>query len=88
MSGEPRWRPRVPAAAVLRHDRTRDADVVLLPERVVVLHGSGRAVLDLCDGTRTVDEITALLSPGGSDPHVRRDVASFLDRLRTEGCLR
>jgi pyrroloquinoline quinone biosynthesis protein D len=88
MSGAPQWRPRVPAGAVLRHDRTRDADVLLLPERVVVLHGSGRAVLDLCDGTRTVDEITALLSPGGSHPDVRRDVASFLDRLRTEGCLR
>ncbi|MFG3333071.1 pyrroloquinoline quinone biosynthesis peptide chaperone PqqD [Streptomyces tendae] len=88
MRVDSRWRPRVPAAAVLRHDRTRDADVLLLPERVVVLHGSGRAVLDLCDGTRTVDEITALLSADGSDSHIRRDVASFLDRLRTEGCLR
>ncbi|MFE9703222.1 pyrroloquinoline quinone biosynthesis peptide chaperone PqqD [Streptomyces sp. NPDC005930] len=88
MSDEPHWRPRVPAAAVLRHDRTRNADVLLLPERVVVLHGSGRAVLDLCDGTRTVDEITGLLSTEDSDSRIRRDVTSFLDRLRTEGCLR
>jgi pyrroloquinoline quinone biosynthesis protein D len=82
------WTPRVPAAAVLRHDRTRGADVLLLPERVIVLHGSGRAVLDLCDGTRTVDEIADLLAADGSESRVHHDVTSFLHRLRAEGCLR
>ncbi|QFR01590.1 pyrroloquinoline quinone biosynthesis peptide chaperone PqqD [Streptomyces phaeolivaceus] len=96
--GEPQlWRPRVLPAAVLRHDRVRGADVLLLPERVVVLHGSGRAVLELCDGSRTVDEIAARLSAGadtdigagaGGESRVRHEVTSFLHRLRTEGCLR
>ncbi|MDQ0771673.1 pyrroloquinoline quinone biosynthesis protein D [Streptomyces aurantiacus] len=88
MSDAPCWRPRVPAAAVLRHDRARGTDVLLLPERVVVLHGSGRAVLDLCDGSHTVDEIADLLSAGVDTPRVRHEVSSFLHRLRTEGCLR
>jgi pyrroloquinoline quinone biosynthesis protein D len=88
MSDAAPWRPRVPAAAVLRHDQVRGTDVLLLPERVVVLHGSGRAVLDLCDGSRTVDEIADLLSAGTGTPRVRHEVSSFLHRLRTEGCLR
>ncbi|MDQ1040711.1 pyrroloquinoline quinone biosynthesis protein D [Streptomyces sp. V3I8] len=88
MSGDPPWRPCVLAAAVLRHDRVRGTDVLLLPERVVVLHGSGRAVLDLCDGSRTVDEIADLLSTGADTSCVRHEVSSFLHRLRTEGCLR
>ncbi|MFG2949597.1 pyrroloquinoline quinone biosynthesis peptide chaperone PqqD [Streptomyces adustus] len=81
------WRPRLGAAALLRHDTVRDADVLLLPERVIVLHGSGRAVLDLVDGTRTVDEIVTLLAPDHAR-YIRDEVVSFLDKLHTEGCLR
>ncbi|MFF0013095.1 pyrroloquinoline quinone biosynthesis peptide chaperone PqqD [Streptomyces sp. NPDC005374] len=90
MSGAPTdWRPRVPRTAVLRHDHVRGGDVLLLPERVVVLHGSARAVLDLCDGSRTVDEIITLLGHAHESPKdaVRHDVTSFLDRLHTEGWL-
>ena len=88
MTGDAPWRPRLPASALLRHDRTRDADVLLLPERVVVLHGSGRAVLELCDGVRTVDEVVTRLTAQHPERVVPDDVISFLDRLRKEGCLR
>ncbi|MEU3794496.1 pyrroloquinoline quinone biosynthesis peptide chaperone PqqD [Streptomyces fructofermentans] len=88
MSADRTWRPRVAASAVLRRDHVRRSDVLLLPERVVVLHGSGRAVLDLCDGSRTVEEITAALGRAHSGPVAADDVASFLGRLRTQGCLR
>ncbi|WP_189261966.1 pyrroloquinoline quinone biosynthesis peptide chaperone PqqD [Streptomyces fuscichromogenes] len=81
------WCPRLPTAALLRHDEARHVDVMLLPERVVVLHGSGRAVLELVDGTRTVDEIITRLAPDHVQ-EIRGDVISFLNRLRTEGCLR
>ncbi|MDX2816168.1 pyrroloquinoline quinone biosynthesis peptide chaperone PqqD [Streptomyces sp. PA03-5A] len=89
MSGGPaaEWRPRLRSSIVLRHDRTRGSDVLLLPERVVVLHGSARPVLDLCDGTRTVDEISARLAEGHPAKTVRRDVEAFLNRMRTEGWL-
>jgi pyrroloquinoline quinone biosynthesis protein D len=62
---------------------------MLLPERVVVLHGSARGVLDLCDGTRTVDQIATLLTTDDvPQERVRREITTFLDRMRTEGCLR
>ncbi|WP_329297278.1 pyrroloquinoline quinone biosynthesis peptide chaperone PqqD [Streptomyces sp. NBC_00659] len=82
------WHPRLPPAARLRHDQVRNTDVLLLPERVIVLHGSGRAVLDLVDGTRTVDEIIAALVPDPVPDTIRDDVISFLHKLRTEGSLR
>ncbi|MFG3131409.1 pyrroloquinoline quinone biosynthesis peptide chaperone PqqD [Streptomyces tendae] len=88
MTDDQPWRPAVPSAAVLRHDRTRGTDVLLLPERVVVLHGSGRGVLELCDGTRTVEEITLLVPDGVQEERVRREISSFLHRMHTEGCLR
>ncbi|MET9900467.1 pyrroloquinoline quinone biosynthesis peptide chaperone PqqD [Streptomyces sp. NPDC006446] len=88
MSGDAAWRPRLPASALLRHDRTRDAEVLLLPERVVVLHGSGRAVLELCDGVRTVDEVITRLTAEHPEHVESADVVSFLGRLRKEGCLR
>ncbi|MFJ3666823.1 pyrroloquinoline quinone biosynthesis peptide chaperone PqqD [Streptomyces sp. NPDC090106] len=82
------WRPRLPPAARLRHDQVRETDVLLLPERVVVLHGSARAVLELADGDRTVDDIVAALAPPPAQDTIRDDVLSFLTALRTEGVLR
>jgi len=34
------WRPALSRGVVLRHDRVRGTDLLLLPERVVVLRGS------------------------------------------------
>ncbi|MFE7171326.1 pyrroloquinoline quinone biosynthesis peptide chaperone PqqD [Streptomyces sp. NPDC057616] len=82
------WRPRLPTAALLRHDEVRNTSVLLLPERVIVLHGSGRAVLELVDGTRTVEEIITILAPAPVPNTIRDDVISFLNKLHTEGCLR
>ncbi|MFC5062995.1 pyrroloquinoline quinone biosynthesis peptide chaperone PqqD [Actinomycetospora atypica] len=54
-------RPRLARGVKMRFDRTRDQHVLLLPETVVVLNATGTAILELCDGTRTVDEIVAAL---------------------------
>ncbi|GAA2333985.1 pyrroloquinoline quinone biosynthesis peptide chaperone PqqD [Streptomyces kunmingensis] len=88
MNGSGPWRPRVHSAAVLRHDPTRRVDVLLLPERVIVLHGTGRAVLERCDGRRTVAEIAETFTAEAGAGRAQREIASFLERLRTEGCLR
>ncbi|MEU5537158.1 pyrroloquinoline quinone biosynthesis peptide chaperone PqqD [Streptomyces sp. NPDC020362] len=72
---------------VLRHDRVRDADLLLLPERVVVLHGRAGSVLGLCDGSRATDDIVAELSAGFPGAPVAREVPDFLGRLRGEGWL-
>jgi pyrroloquinoline quinone biosynthesis protein D len=73
--------PRLAARTRIRHDAARDADVLLYPEGVLVLNPSAAAILNLCDGTRTVADIVSSLNEltGGID--VTQDVHSLLDRL-------
>jgi pyrroloquinoline quinone biosynthesis protein D len=82
------WRPALPPGAMLRSDPIRGQEVLLMPERVVVLHGSARSVLDLCDGQRTVDDITARLTQQHPEHTRREEIARFLTRLHAQGCLR
>ncbi|MFE7269204.1 pyrroloquinoline quinone biosynthesis peptide chaperone PqqD [Streptomyces sp. NPDC057623] len=82
------WRPRLSPAIVRRHDPVRDADLLLLPERVGVLTGSAAAVVGLCDGTRRVDDIVEVLTDAFPGAPVAAEVPPFLARLREEGWLR
>ncbi|MFF4501765.1 pyrroloquinoline quinone biosynthesis peptide chaperone PqqD [Streptomyces sp. NPDC001401] len=82
------WRPALSRGVVLRHDRVRDTDLLLLPERVVVLRGSAGPVLRLCDGTRPVDDIVAELGARYPGAPVADEVPDFLATLRKEGWLR
>ncbi|MET7615807.1 pyrroloquinoline quinone biosynthesis peptide chaperone PqqD [Streptomyces sp. NPDC005408] len=81
------WRPVLSPAIVLRHDRVRDADLLVLPERVVVLTGRAATVVGLCDGTRSVRGIVDELAERFPGAPVATDVPSFLDRLLQEGWL-
>jgi pyrroloquinoline quinone biosynthesis protein D len=70
----------------LTFDAARARHVLLTPEAVSVLNGTGAAILRLCDGTRTVAEIVAELR----DRYDRVDadeVRSFLDRLTARHCV-
>ncbi|MFK0173548.1 pyrroloquinoline quinone biosynthesis peptide chaperone PqqD [Streptomyces sp. NPDC090306] len=82
------WRPRLSPGLVLRHDKARETDVLLMPERVVVLHGQASTVLELCDGTRTVPDIVAVLAARFPGAPVGDDVGVFLERTRKEGWTR
>ncbi|MFF4253611.1 pyrroloquinoline quinone biosynthesis peptide chaperone PqqD [Streptomyces sp. NPDC001663] len=82
------WRPALAPAIVLRHDRARDADLLLLPERVVVLKGGAGTIVGLCDGTRSVRDIVDELAERFPGSSVTTDVPAFLERLRMEGWLR
>ncbi|MCP3820537.1 pyrroloquinoline quinone biosynthesis peptide chaperone PqqD [Streptomyces sp. A3M-1-3] len=82
------WRPALAPVIVLRHDRLRGTDLLVLPERVVVLTGKAGAVVGLCDGTRSVRGIVDELAERFPGAPVATDVPSFLDRLRKEGWLR
>ncbi|MEV0350944.1 pyrroloquinoline quinone biosynthesis peptide chaperone PqqD [Nonomuraea sp. NPDC050680] len=79
----PPWRPVLSRAAMLRHDPVRQADLLIVPERIVVLNEEAAAIVGLCDGERTVADIVAELPEG-----VAADVVEFLDRVRAEGWLR
>lgn len=82
------WRPVLARSVVFRHDRVRDVDLLLLPERVVVLRGAAGAVVALCDGERDVGAIVAELARRHPDAPVDEEVPVFLGRLRAEGWLR
>ena len=79
-------RPRLARSVRLRFDPARERHVLLTPEAVTVLNGTGTAVLELCDGQRTVAEIVAELR--GRYAHVDDDeVRRFVDRLAARRCL-
>ena len=79
-------RPRLARHARLSFCPTRKKPILLLPETVVVLNGSGADILELCDGRRTVAEIVAELAaryqsvPGD-------EVRGFLARLAARRCV-
>lgn len=88
MSAPATWRPALAPAVRLRHDRVRDVDLLVLPERVVVLRGTAGTVLRLCDGARDLDAIVAELAERFPGAPVGTEVPAFLDRMHEEGWLR
>jgi pyrroloquinoline quinone biosynthesis protein D len=79
-------RPRLAPFVRLTFDPARQQHVLLSPETVVVLNSTGTAILELCDGERTVAEIVAELR--GRYAHVvDEDVRRFLDGLAARRCL-
>lgn len=59
--------------------------VVLFPEGMIRVQGTGESILELCDGQRTIQEIVATLSLryGTVDPaKITEDVSSFLEALQ------
>lgn len=57
--------------ARLDFDRVRQQRVLLYPEGVVLLNNTGGAILELCDGHRSVAEIAGVLND-----KYRRDVTA------------
>ena len=73
-------RPRLARHVRLTFNPTRQQHILLHPETVVVLNGSGAQILELCDGRRTVGEIVAeLASRYRTVPD--DEVRQFLSRL-------
>lgn len=79
-------RPRLARHVRLAVDRRRGKPVLLLPETVIVLNGTGAAILELCDGRRSVAEIVAEL--GARYAAVPADdVRRYLSRLADRRCV-
>jgi pyrroloquinoline quinone biosynthesis protein D len=66
----------------MRYDDTREAHVLLLPERVVVLSESAAEILGLCDGTRSGPQIVAELESRYPGAELDADVREFLEEAR------
>ena len=72
--------PELRRGVRLSFDHVRETHVLLFPEGVLVPNATAAAVLELCDGARTVTAITAVL--GTRFTGVReQDVLDVLARL-------
>ncbi len=81
MSGAPAGFPRLWRLARIGFDRVRQRPVLLYPEGAMFLNQTGREILELCDGSRSVAEIAVLLSQR-YDADVSADVAEYVALLR------
>jgi pyrroloquinoline quinone biosynthesis protein D len=79
-------RPRLASHVRLTFDPVRDRHVLLAPESVSVLNGTGATILGLCDGGRTVAEIVAELR-GRYQDVPGDEVRDFLARLVAKRCV-
>jgi pyrroloquinoline quinone biosynthesis protein D len=80
--------PRLSAGC--RWGGTEENRVILFPEGAIKLQGTGRQVLERCDGQRTFGEIIAELQKefGTTDPEkIRSDISIFLEQLQNKRIL-
>ncbi|GLY43252.1 hypothetical protein Amsp01_092750 [Amycolatopsis sp. NBRC 101858] len=77
--------PRLATKAMLKHDSVRDVELLLLPERVVLLNKSGAAILGLCDGSRTVRQLVERLEHDFEATDLTNDVMAFLQDASGRG---
>jgi len=82
----PTSRPRLAPHVRLTFDPARQRHVLLTPEVVSVLNGTGATIVGLCDGQRTVADIVAELH-GQYDQVAEQEVRHFLDRLVASRCM-
>jgi pyrroloquinoline quinone biosynthesis protein D len=79
--------PRLPPHVKLRHDAARGRWVILAPERVHSPDAVAVAVLELCDGVRTVGAIAGELAQTYNAPQetILADISAMLQGLADKG---
>ena len=78
-------KPRLANGVRLRWDDVRETHVLLYPEGALVLNETAAAVLELCDGERTLEEIVDTLSERFDGADVRNDVESLVAAIAERG---
>ncbi len=85
----PRCRPRLRPGVRRQDDRVSGRPALLYPEGVLLLNPTGAAIVELCDGRRTLEDVVAALAANFAAPPevIRPDVAEYLLRLRQKGLM-
>jgi pyrroloquinoline quinone biosynthesis protein D len=73
-------RPRLWRVARVDYDRVRQRPVILYPEGALFINDTARAILELCDGKRSVSEIAHILGERYR-ADVLADVLEFLEGM-------
>ncbi|HYB66169.1 MAG TPA: pyrroloquinoline quinone biosynthesis peptide chaperone PqqD [Steroidobacteraceae bacterium] len=71
-------RPAIAHGMRLQWEPAQDAHVLLYPEGMVKLNGSAAAILERCDGMRSVAEIVADLERTFGTTNLSDDVTAFV----------
>lgn len=79
--------PYLPSGVRVKHDAVRGFDVLLGPERVVMLDEIGNNILSHVDGRCDLEQIARVLSAKYNAPRdvIEPDVAAFLQDLIEKG---
>ena len=79
--------PFLPRGVRTHYDDIRKTEVLLAPERVLMLDAVGTAVLSQMDGQSSLDQISANLSEVYDAPLdvIAPDVSAFVEDLRNKG---
>lgn len=78
-------RPKLRGPGRMKYDRTRQTDMLLLPERVVQLNETAGAILRLCDGQRTIAQIVDQLESKYGQSGLREEIVEFLASAAERG---
>jgi pyrroloquinoline quinone biosynthesis protein D len=80
-------RPRLTTGARLRYDEVREEHLLLVPEGAVRLNASAAAVLELCDGERSVDDIVSVLTERYPGADLADEVRELVGGMAERGLL-
>lgn len=78
-------RPRIRSPARLKYDEARQTDILLLPERVILLNAAAGAILRLCDGNYTIENIIQKLEDDYQQSSLKEDIVGFLQKALEKG---
>lgn len=75
--------PQIPRGVRRHHDKVRGREVLLGPERALMLDQTAVAILSVVDGTRSLSQIAGYLAATYNAPKevIEPDVIAFLDGL-------
>jgi pyrroloquinoline quinone biosynthesis protein D len=77
--------PRLAPGVRLHFDKVRDRHVLLFPEGALTLNDTAVAVLELCDGERSVEDIAGVLEEKYGEDDLKADVAELLEAIAAKG---